>query len=61
MTSTGKAARKRGGNRYACRRLAGKRRGRRKRFGNLPISVSAGNAAAFVAGNSGMTVKEGVK
>ena len=58
MTSTGKAARKRGGNRFACRRLAGKRHGKRKRFGKLPISVSAANAAGFVAGNSGMTVKE---
>lgn len=46
-TSTGKKARKRYGNRFAAkqRRDSGSKRGRKRRtFGKLPFSVSAGNA-----------------
>ena len=50
-TSTGKAARKRYGNRYDCK--AAKKRSRRRRaFGKLPVSESRGNARAWREGSS---------
>ena len=48
MTSTGKRARKTGGNRHACKRLRARRNKTRRTFGKLPISVAAGNAERFV-------------
>lgn len=52
MNSTGKKARKAHGTRFAAKR-AKARRGGRKQFGQLPISVSKGNAEAFVRAHSG--------
>ncbi len=57
MNATGKHARKRYGTRVAAKQ-AKARRGRRKKFGQLPVSVSKGNAEAFVRGNSGMAPED---
>lgn len=46
MTSTGKAARKRHGTRFAAK-AAKSRKGKRKTFGTLPYSAVRGNAATF--------------
>jgi hypothetical protein len=48
-TSTGKKARKAGGNRYACKRRASKRKTDRT-FGHLPYSVSRKNVDIFQKG-----------
>ena len=47
MNATGKAARKRYGNRYDAKR-AKPRKKRRKEFGKLPVSFARGNAEQFV-------------
>jgi hypothetical protein len=43
MTTTGKKARRTGGNRYDCKRRKA-RKPKQKTFGKLPVSVRAGNA-----------------
>jgi len=53
MTSTGKAARKRYGTRYSAKR-AKARRGARKRFGQLPVSVARGNIGPWQTGAAGL-------
>lgn len=62
MTSTGKKARKRYGTRFQAkqRREPGshKRKGRRRTFGKLPYSVSAGNAPmGAVTANESLTAR----
>ncbi len=57
MNATGKHARKRYGTRVAAKQ-AKARRGRRKKFGTLPVSVTKGNAQAFVLSNSGVVLEE---
>ena len=47
MTATGKRARKKYGNRFACKR-AKEHQTERKEFGSLPVSVVRGNAASWV-------------
>jgi hypothetical protein len=47
MNATGKSARKRYGTKVAAKQ-AKKSRGRRKKFGQLPVSVSRGNTEQFI-------------
>ena len=51
-TTTGKAARKRLGNRYACKRSTRAKNTERK-FGELPVSEKKGNAQEWVRAHSG--------
>lgn len=62
MTSTGKKARKRYGNRFAAKRVrndAGKpaTKKARKKFGKLSHSVELGNATAAPADNAAFTAR----
>jgi hypothetical protein len=47
MTTTGKAARKRFGNRHASKRAKAKRTDRRRDFGTLPVSNTKGNGQSY--------------
>lgn len=49
-TTTGKAARKRLGNRFACKRAKTKKP-KTKTFGKLPVSESRGNAEEWRRGS----------
>ena len=50
-TTTGKAARKRLGNRYACKRST-RAKNTEKKFGELPVSDKKGNAGEWVRQHS---------
>lgn len=49
MTGTGKVARQQRGTRVACKRARRRRFRTSKRFGELPVSVKAGNALSYRA------------
>jgi len=53
VTSTGKAARRRHGTRYACKRAKAHKL-RTKRFGQLNVSVSRGNNGPWLTGAAGL-------
>jgi hypothetical protein len=55
-TSTGKKARRAGGNRYACKRQKAKAGGRRT-FGHLAYSVQAKNADSAVEANETLAAR----
>ena len=50
-TTTGKAARKRLGNRYACKRST-RAKNTEKKFGELPVSNKKGNAEEWIRQHS---------
>ena len=57
MTSTGKAARKRYGTRFAAKRAKARRRRPDKEFGKLSISTVGKTAAEFVRRRSGFDLE----